>query len=142
MAASGGYHDDDADPGLISDINVTPLVDITLVLLIIFMVTARLIVARGIHVESPQTVTGSEIEGPVELTIQPGPLWYVNGAPVAGLDDVARLVKRSLADDPELRAVITADRTVAHGDVMAVIDTVKLAGVKRFAMRTEVKRSE
>ncbi len=139
MAGGSSYHDEDAGSGMISDINVTPLVDITLVLLIIFMVTAKLIVARGIAVETPKTVSGSELRTKLELTIKPGPEWYVNGERVADKPAMTSLVKGALQDDPELRPIITADEAVPHGQVMEVIDLVKLAGAKRFAMTTEPK---
>ncbi|RMH43266.1 MAG: biopolymer transporter ExbD [Deltaproteobacteria bacterium] len=136
------YRDDDAGAGAITDINVTPLVDITLVLLIIFMVTARLIVARGIDVESPKTVSGAEIKGTIEVTIQPGPKWFVNGEPAPDKAAIERAIRAALAGDADLRPIITADRRVPHGDVMEIVDLIKLAGVKRFAMTTEVKRDE
>jgi biopolymer transport protein ExbD len=137
MAGGGAYRDEDAD-GAITDINVTPLVDITLVLLIIFMVTAKLIVSRGIDVESPRTVAGGEVKGPLEVTIQPGPRWFLNGQP-ATLGAIDASVRQRLVLDAELRPIITADRRVPHGDVMTVVDMIKVAGVKRFAMTTEVK---
>jgi biopolymer transport protein ExbD len=136
-----GYQDEGGDE-VISDINVTPLVDIVLVLLIIFMVTARLINARGVEVDSPKTVSGAEISGTVELTIRPGPELYLNGERVTGLAAISAYVTRAVAGDPELRPIITADAAVPHGQVMTLIDTVKQAGVKRFAMTTAPKTDE
>jgi len=139
---TSSYHDEDSGSGVISDINVTPLVDITLVLLIIFMVTARLIVSLGIGVESPKTVAGGEVTSTLELTIQPGPTWFLNGEPVADKTVIRNFVASQLATNPELRPIITADKRVPHGDVMEIIDLVKVAGVKRFAMTTEVLPQE
>ena len=140
MAGSSGYQDEDG--AVISDINVTPLVDITLVLLIIFMVTARLIVARGIPVESPKTVSGQDVKTSLELTIRPGPEWYINGKQTADKSVITKAVKDMLAADAELRPIITADKSVPHGDVMEIVDLVKVAGVKRFAMTTEIPQTE
>jgi len=142
MASTSGYQDEDVGGGIISDINVTPLVDITLVLLIIFMVTARLIVKRGIQVESPKTVAGAPGPSPLELTLLPGGELYMNGQRVRDPEVVSRRVRESLKSDPELRPIITADKSVPHGEVMAIVDLVKVAGVKRFAMTTEVKTGE
>ncbi len=141
MAGGAGYQDEDGG-GLISDINVTPLVDITLVLLIIFMVTARLIVARGIPVESPKTVSGQDVQTPLELTIRPGPEWYINGKRATEKTAITAFVQELVAQDPELRPIITADKSVPHGDVMEIVDLVKVAGVKRFAMTTELPQVE
>jgi len=139
MAGGANYQDEDAGAGMIADINVTPLVDITLVLLIIFMVTAKLIVSRGIAVETPKTVSGSEVRTKLELTIEPGPRWYVNGEAIGDKVVIEGQVKAALADDPELRPIITADERVPHGEVMEIIDLVKQAGAKRFAMTTSPK---
>ena len=137
-----GNHDEGPGAGVIADINVTPLVDITLVLLIIFMVTARLIVARGIDVESPKTVSGADVRSTMEVTIQPGPSWYLNGKQVADKQAIRRATERLLGEDPELRPIITADTGVPYGQVMEIIDVVKLAGGKHFAMTTEVAEDE
>jgi biopolymer transport protein ExbD len=136
---ASGYHDEEPGAGMISDINVTPLVDITLVLLIIFMVTARLIAQRGISVESPKTVSGETIETPLDVTIRPGGELFLNGERVADLDVIAGYVRTAVATNPELKPIITADKSVAHGEVMEVIDAIKVAGVKRFALASERK---
>ncbi|HVV87305.1 MAG TPA: biopolymer transporter ExbD, partial [Kofleriaceae bacterium] len=62
MAGGSLYRGDDDDAGAITDINVTPFVDVALVLLVIFMVTARLIVARGIDVEKPRSSVGGDLK--------------------------------------------------------------------------------
>jgi biopolymer transport protein ExbD len=135
MAGSGAaYHDDDPGGGMIADINVTPLVDITLVLLIIFMVTARLIAARGIQVESPKTRSGDEVKTTLELTIDRANVLYYNGEPVPDRGALRDTIARSVRGEPDMQAVIKADIAVPHGEVMKVIDLVKLAGVRRFAL--------
>jgi biopolymer transport protein ExbD len=137
MAGGAGYHDDDPSGAMIADINVTPLVDITLVLLIIFMVTARLIAARGIQVESPRTKSGGEIKTTLEVTVDRGMVWYLNGEPVTDRAALRETIARSVRAQPDLQAVIQADVAVPHGEVMQVIDVVKLAGVRRFALASQ-----
>lgn len=134
MAGGRSYQDEDA--GMIADINVTPLVDIVLVLLIIFMVTAKFIAARGIDVDTPKTVSGSEVSTTLELTLEYGGQLYLNGEK-ADRETVKQYVQQAVAANPELRPIITADIRVPHGDVMSVIDMVKVAGVKRFALTSE-----
>ena len=133
---ASGYQDEDSG-GMISDINVTPLVDITLVLLIIFMVTAKLIVARGIDVDTPKTVSGDEVKTTLELTIKRDGQLYLNGEEVKDRAVITDYVERAIEVDPDLRPIITADIRVPHGDVMSVIDLIKVAGVKRFALTSE-----
>jgi biopolymer transport protein ExbD len=137
MAGGSSYQDEDSGVGVISDINVTPLVDVTLVLLIIFMVTAKLIVARGIAVDSPKTASGAEVKSTLQVTIDKERVVYVNGDPYAELDAAQARVAEMREGNPELKAIISADKGVPHGDVMTVIDFVKLAGVTKFALTSD-----
>ena len=132
----GGAGDDD---DMISGINVTPLVDVTLVLLIIFMVTARFIVNKAIAVKSPKAVSGEEVKTTLELGIDAKRTLYLNRDPVADRQVVADYVRRAVAQNPDIQAVITADEAVPHGDVIGLIDTVKLAGVRNFALTVDNK---
>lgn len=147
MAGGSVYQDDDGGGGTISDINVTPLVDVTLVLLIIFMVTAKLIVARGISVESPKTKAGKDVKGTLAITVDKdrhlfiGPKQYDDRD--AATAEIARRVKltnekaKTLGTKIEVKAIISADTNVPHGDVMRAIDIVKSGGVTKFALTTE-----
>ncbi|MFL5272758.1 MAG: ExbD/TolR family protein [Anaeromyxobacteraceae bacterium] len=136
MAASMEEHCDET----ISAINVTPLVDITLVLLIIFMVTATYVVKEAIAVDLPRAATGGETVGPtLALALDREGSLFVDGAaatPQAAREAVRAVVARSA----EARAVISADRAVSHGRVVEVIDLVKREGLTRFAI--DVERDE
>lgn len=136
MAGGNVYQDEDS-MGAISDINVTPLVDVVLVLLIIFMVTAKLIVARGISVDSPKTASGAEVKSTLQVTIDKNRQLYVNGDEYDDVSEAQGRVEDLRQDNPELKAIITADSSVPHGDVMRVIDFVKLAGVTKFALTSD-----
>jgi biopolymer transport protein ExbD len=129
--ASSSSGDDDA----ITGINVTPLVDITLVLLIIFMVTASYIVKESIEVDLPRAASGGELVGPtLTFALDRGGALFLDGRPVTR--EVARgAVRAALAKSPEARALIGADRAVAHGDVVSLIDLVKQEGLTRFAIQ-------
>lgn len=135
MAGGSLYQDEDG--GTISEINVTPLVDVVLVLLIIFMVTAKLIVARGIAVDSPKTASGEEVASTLQVTIDRERNLYVNGDRYASVDDAQARVESMRSQTPDIKAIISADRSVPHGDVMRVIDFVKLAGVTKFALTSD-----
>ena len=136
--AGGASYGGDEDPGrMIVDINVTPLVDITLVLLIIFMVTASLIVDRGIKVDLPKAASGTEqTRSTLALTLSKEGQLFLNGQPSSD-DAVVRHIGSELPKNPELQAIIAADKAVPHGDVIHVIDMVKRAGVHRFAISTD-----
>ena len=122
--------------GLIEGINVTPLVDITLVLLIIFMVTAKIVVQPSINVDLPTASQGDSIQMVFVVTIRQDGSLLVDGQE----QDAVQLAKKavaSLANDPDLRAIIQADRQVPHGRVIEVLDVLKSAGIVRVAFGTQ-----
>src|SRR6476659_8912834 len=107
----------DGDDEMISGINVTPLVDITLVLLIIFMVTATYIVRQTIEVELPRAAAGGETVGTTLTFVldREGTL-YVDGEK-ATFDEARAAVRKALAVDKEAKAIISADKAISHGAV-------------------------
>jgi biopolymer transport protein ExbD len=135
---AGGSHFEDEDSGrMITDINVTPLVDIVLVLLIIFMVTTSYIVNPSIKVDLPKAASGSDqVKTTLGLTLTKDGGLYLNGDKT---DDggLQRYIAAELPKNPDLQAVIAADKVVPHGSVVHVIDLVKRAGVRKFAINVE-----
>ncbi len=128
MAA--GSEDDD---GVISGINVTPLVDITLVLLIIMMVTARIIVSQSVPMDLPKAAVGKQVQLQFRVDVAKSGEVFVDGKKVDKIEQVLPLARESLSKNPELRAVISADTTVQHGTVMRVMDLLKQANVNKIA---------
>lgn len=136
MASVSGPDDDE----LISGINVTPLVDVTLVLLVIFMVTATYIVRASVEVNLPRAAHGGEAVGTLLAVVltKDGEI-YLEGV----RRDEAQLVARTreaVARDRDARVIISADRAASHGAVVRVIDLVKDAGVTKFAIQIEKER--
>ena len=123
--------------GIIAEINVTPLVDIMLVLLIIFMLTAHLIAKQAIEVELPraaQSTTPKPTTLAVTLT-RDGAL-YLNDQPVTA-DGLRAAVRDAVAKDPRTQAIIAGDKAVSHGRVVWVLDVVKSLGVTSFAIQID-----
>jgi len=119
--------------GAITSINVTPLVDITLVLLIIFMVTAKLIVRRdALTVDLPRAATGASVQEIFSIVLAAGGQTEVNGVAVPNDDEIGRLARLAREANPELRAVIKADGAVYHRRVMHVLDLLRGAGVSKI----------
>ena len=131
MSSSG------SDDDMITGINVTPLVDIMLVLLIIFMLTANLIAAQAIEVNLPEASTGEGVEPTtIALTLTEHGDLFLNGQPI----DAAKLdpyLSDVAAADPQTQAIIAADRAVSHGAVVGVIDRVRHAGITKFALNID-----
>jgi biopolymer transport protein ExbD len=121
--------------GGITGINVTPMVDIMLVLLVIMMVSSIYIVSRALKVELPKTATSDEsVQSPLTVTVMKDGKLFMNNEPVADDQDLsARFAKaRAAAGEPSL--VVSADAQAMHGRVMHVIDLAKLQGVTKFAI--------
>ncbi|HVZ75579.1 MAG TPA: biopolymer transporter ExbD [Polyangia bacterium] len=139
MAGGANFNDDDGG-GMIVGINVTPLVDITLVLLIIFMVTASYIVSPAIKVDLPKAASGSDqTKTTLAVTIAKDGQVYLNGERSSDAGIVA-YINGELPKNPELQAIIAADKAVSHGDVIHVIDLVKRSGVHKFALNVDPGR--
>jgi biopolymer transport protein ExbD len=137
MAGAASQFEDDDSGRMITDINVTPLVDVILVLLIIFMVTASLIVNPSIKVDLPKAVTGNDqARTTLALTLTKDGQLYLNGERTDEAQ-VAKQIAAELPKNPDLQAVIAADTVVSHGSVVHIIDFVKRAGVRKFAINVD-----
>ncbi len=125
------------DEGAITGINVTPFVDIALVLLIIFMVTAKYIVTpQAIPVDLPRAIRSEGVVSAVSVTIDQSGAIFADTRPVNEQALVAYMSEKK-RENPEVRAIIAADQRVAHGRVVQVIDLVRQAGVSKFAIQTQ-----
>ncbi|MSP54528.1 MAG: biopolymer transporter ExbD [Myxococcales bacterium] len=121
----------------ITDINIVPLVDIILVVLIIFMVTATYIVKPAIKIDLPDAATGENLE-PTSLGISvaaDGRL-LLDGALISEPELKAK-VSEELAKDKDVVCLIAGDRAAKYGDVVHMVDLVKTIGVTKFAMNID-----
>lgn len=127
---AGGAQDDPNDA--ITGINVTPLVDIMLVLLIIFMVTAKLIVSKSVPLDLPKAASGSDIQTVFSIVLAADGTTQIDSK--ASNDDAILAQARAAREkNPELRAIIKADSSVPHGRVIHVLDLLKQAQVAKIA---------
>ena len=122
----------------LADINVTPLVDVMLVLLIIFMVTAPML-HQGISVALPKTATTnlpSRLEDPVVISISKDGLYYINETPVARglLKDRLRAILRGRK---EKAVLLKADRSLSYGTVIETLDLLNRMGIESLGMITD-----
>ena len=120
-----------------SDINVTPLVDVMLVLVVIFIVTAPLM-ASAIRLDLPRTDAGKSAEIPkfVSLAIDAGGKLFVDGQSLSEADLPARLAAVAAASrDTEIQ--LRADRTVPYGKVVELMGIANKAGLSRISFVTE-----
>jgi biopolymer transport protein ExbD len=130
MAGGSNGGDDD---GLIAGINVTPLVDVTLVLLIIFMVTAKIIVSQGMPMDLPKAASGEALQTVFSVELLADGRTRVDSDFVPNDDAVGPKGKTALSKNKDLRAVIRADKKVEHGRVIHVLDLLKKSGISKIA---------
>jgi biopolymer transport protein ExbD len=129
----------DLDNEAIAEINVVPLVDIILVVLIIFMVTAPMFIKPTINVNLPKAASGDQTApSKLNIALTADGRVNLNGAFV---DDeaVRQNALDEVAKNPEVQAIISADKDTPHGKVVGILDIVKTAGVKKFAISIEKK---
>ncbi|MDX2050902.1 MAG: biopolymer transporter ExbD [Polyangiaceae bacterium] len=128
--------------GGIVGINVTPLVDVVLVLLIIMMVSATYIVSQSLKIELPKTATSdSTVSSPDVVTIaEDGALKYgEHPITLAALTEKLRASYRAHGKDTSV--VVSADKGARHGSVIEVIDAAKLVGITKFAINVDKSKA-
>ncbi|HEX4923296.1 MAG TPA: biopolymer transporter ExbD [Bdellovibrionales bacterium] len=135
MGASSNNDNDDT----ISAINVTPFVDIILVVLIIFMVTTPIIMKPSINVNLPKAASGDETSAaPLNISISAAGAIFLNGKP-ASEEELKNYSADLIKQKPDAQAIISADKDVPHGKVITVIDSVKSGGIHKFAISIDKK---
>ena len=133
---AGGAQEDE---GAITGINVTPFVDIALVLLIIFMVTAKYIVTpQAIPVDLPRASRSEGVVSAVSVAVDQTGAIFADTRPVTE-PQLVEYMRQKHAENADVRAIIAADQRVSHGRVVHVIDLVRQAGVTKFAIQTQTE---
>jgi biopolymer transport protein TolR len=118
----------------ITGINVTPLVDITLVLLIIFMVTTKIVLNQTVPLDLPKAATGtSDVQTVFSIVMAADGRAMVDGQAIPNDDAILQKARDAEQTHPDLRAVIKADAAVTHGRVIHVLDLLKQAHVNKIA---------
>jgi biopolymer transport protein ExbD len=131
LGKSGGGH------GAIVGINVTPMVDVVLVLLVIMMVSANYIVSQSLKVELPKAASSNEsVQSIAAVTIAKNGTIYYNQQPITEPDLIQKF-KEGIAANEDMSLIISADEMVPHGKVVHVIDLAKLEGILKFAINVE-----
>lgn len=140
---AGGAANGGGSGGMINGINVTPMVDIMLVLLVIFMVTAKLVVAptSALGVQLPKAASGDAVQVvfSVQLTRQGGS--FVNGRAAEGDEAIRLQAEQELALHPDLRAVIQADGEVPHRRVIHLMDLLSQARIANIAFAVDASNA-
>ncbi len=133
MASSFDPNESDS----ISDINITPFVDVVLVLLVIFMVTAPIMVKESMNIKLPKGKSTQKSNISImSVAISKSGQVIIDGNVI----DLTILYDRAfdiVKEKPNIQVLISADKEAMHGDIIKVLDQVKLAGISNFAFQIE-----
>jgi biopolymer transport protein ExbD len=133
---------DEDQAGIVAEINITPLTDVFLVLLIIFMVTSSVIANTGKKVDLPEAQQASDTPPKaVTVTVATGGSIEVNGELVAR-DQLRAHLEAALANVEEKMVILRGDREIVYGEAVYVLDQAQLAGASGFALATTRVKGE
>lgn len=134
MASKINNSDDDP----IVDINITPFVDIVLVLLVIFMVTAHFMTNRGIHLQLPKAASSEKIKTikNFQIVISADGKYRMENK-IVTLNQIRNAMTSVAQDKEKISVTLTADKGVIYDSVIRVMDVLRLEGVSDFALQLE-----
>ena len=134
MAGGSNFNDDD----LISEINVTPFVDVVLVLLVVFMVTAGFIVNKGLKIQLPQAATAEKLnlQRTFNILVAANGSIFLDGKPTTA-DELKSTGASSKAKGEKVVAMISADKGAVYSSVVGVMDALRQVGISEFAFQLE-----
>lgn len=137
---AGNVSKDEENDELITEINITPMVDIMLVLLIIFMVTATYIVRPSIEINLPKATQADKVvQSTLGLSIKADGAVFLDGKQLSEKELFNELQQVARANK-DVQAIIAGDSAVPHGKVVRVIDLLRQAGVTKFAINVQVAK--
>jgi len=134
-------HGGEDDVGIVAEINVTPLTDIFLVLLIIFMVTSTALTQQGTKVNLPRAGTGGAEPASIIVTATADHHLELNGKPIAR-EALLPALQSALAGAAEKHVILQGDRSVILEDAVQIMTTAKEAGAEKIAIATEPKAAK
>lgn len=119
-------------------INITPMVDIMLVLLVIMMVSANYVVSQSLKVELPKSAsTDAAVSAVTMVTVTKDGSYLFNQQPTDGDERLKDLFLAAVRESPDTNLVVTADTAALHGKVIRAIDLAKQAGITKFAISVQ-----
>ncbi len=121
----------------LSGVNIIPVIDVSLVLLIIMLATSPILNMPGFEVKLPKAVTAEGKEKNITISLSLKGDMAVNEAKVQTMDEVAGQVAKDLKEDKNFLVIIRADQGVPYGQVEELMDVAKRAGAQRIAIATQ-----
>jgi len=141
MAVGFDPHPSEEDAGIMSEINITPLTDIFLVLLIIFMVTAPALIQQGPKVDLPGSSTKGETLTGVTITLTEEKRIFVNGKEVT-YAQLPSVLKEELPKTTQKEVILNADKNLVLAEIIRVMDLARKGGAQKLAIATRSQRAQ
>lgn len=126
-------------PSIMADINITPLTDIFLVLLIIFMVSSAAMVESGAEISLPEVDSTSSATREITVTVTPTQQIYINNT-LTPYEDVEAALAQLISANPEAAVVLEGDRDVLFGEAVQILSLAQKAGATQIAIAAEQRR--
>ncbi|MCA9593903.1 MAG: biopolymer transporter ExbD [Myxococcales bacterium] len=133
MAAHRSANDDE----IVAAINMTPLVDIVLVLLVIFMVTAKVISEQSVPLDLPKAASATTVQTVLTVSLDQRGQVYVDGRALSGDAELRSVANSKNRQNPQLRTVLRAAGKANHASVLHVLDELRQAGITSIAFAAE-----
>jgi biopolymer transport protein ExbD len=123
---------------IMSDINITPFVDVVLVLLVIFMATAGIMVNRGLKIELPEAATAEQLQSQITLAVVVGRDGTISlDGQVVSLEELKERALKTREGSSKVVVMISADKGSIYKNIIEVMDAFRKAGVSEFALQLE-----
>jgi len=122
----------------ISDINITPMVDVFLVLLIIFMVTASMITNKTLRIDVPESTQAEDLEVKdfIQIEVFKNRNVAINGKKIEKIEDLAPMIAKLASKKPDILVNIQADKNIDIQTIVKIIDTAKSVKIKSVTIQT------
>ena len=132
------FNPSDRDDEINAEINVTPLIDIMLVLLIVFMVTSSVSLESGLDINLPEARNTAKSETPAAVILSLGADGKISvSGNVVAIEQLEEAVRSALANEKTTLVILEGDRAADLGSAVKVMDIAKLAGAKQFSIAAE-----
>ena len=138
--ALGKLQFDENGEGLVAEINITPLTDIFLVLLIIFMVSSAAMVESGAKISLPEVDSTASQPREITVTVTSADEIYVNNNPTS-MDQVEGVLRGLVSGNPDVPVVLEGDREVLFGEAVKILSIAQKAGASQVAIAAQRSRT-
>jgi biopolymer transport protein ExbD len=137
MASFRPDDEENPDDGVVAEINITPLTDVFLVLLVIFMVTTSVVANQGKNIDLPGAAVSDHTPQGVTVEVTPDGQIAVNDVAVRGDDELRRALTTALSASREKVVILRGDKAVLLGQAVNILDVAQQAGAQGIALATK-----